>query len=224
MSLVRLSLLFQMRKILPRFLKVSAAAITLMIVIGCSSKHITENHYDQVGVPAGLPAGPVALIITGSVIETIEELGAYNRYYKEALTARLYTENIRRAYVETSQPHFSVEGVTRVLEGRFGEVRSFQSSDDAARSGFPLIATLSMKTQLIDGRGSEPTSSLSLAFQKSNGRHLGTIHGTAAFALAPLWPRNKRESEIVAEIRQQGEVQRQALELLEQRLKEIPAE
>lgn len=224
MSLVRLSLLFQMRKILPRFLKVSAAAITLMIVIGCSSKHITENHYDQVEVPAGLPAGPVALIITGSVIATIEELGAYNRYYKEALTARLYTENIRRAYVETSQPHFSVEGVTRVLEGRFGEVRSFQSSDDAARSGFPLIATLSMKTQLIDGRGSEPTSSLSLAFQKSNGRHLGTIHGTAAFALAPLWPRNKRESEIVAEIRQQGEVQRQALELLEQRLKEIPAE
>lgn len=224
MALVRLSLLFQIRKTLPRFLKISAAAITLMIVIGCSSKHITENHYDQVEVPAGLPAGPVALIITGSVIETIEELGAYNRYYKEALTARLYTENIRRAYVETSLPHFSVEGVTRVLEGRFGEVRSFQSSDDAARSGFPLIATLSMKTQLSDGRGSEPTSSLSLAFQKSNGRHLGTIHGTAAFALAPLWPRNKRESEIVAEIRQQGEVQRQALELLEQRLKEIPAE
>ena len=224
MSLVRLLSLFQIRKTVPRFLKISAAAISLMIVIGCTSKHITENHYDQVEVPAGLPAGPVALIITGSAIETVEELGAYNSYYKDALTARLYTENIRRAYVETSQPRFSVEGVTRILEERFGEVRSFQSSDDAARSGLPLIATLSMKTQLIDGRGSEPTSSLSLAFQNSDGRYLGTIHGTASFALAPLWPRSKRESEIVADIRQQGEVQRQALELLEQRLKQVPAE
>lgn len=205
-------------------LKRSITAISLVVVVGCASQHIDETPRNDGPAPKALAAGPIALVISDSVNETIEELGAYNSYYKNGLTARLYTESIRRAYVETSQPRFSVEGVTRMLENRFGEVRSFHSSEDAARSGLPLIAILSMEVQLIDGRGSDPFSTLSLAFKKSDGGDLGAIHGTAVVDFEPLWPRNKREHEIVADIRQQGKVQRKALELLEQRLMEIPAQ
>lgn len=224
MTRTRLSSRIQIKTKISVLLKRSVAVASLVIVVGCASQQIDEAPHGRVVVSTALPAGPIALVITDSVNETIEELGAYNSYYKNASTARLYTESIRHAYVETSQPRFSLDGVTRVLEDRFGEVRSFQSSEEATHSGLPLIAILSMETQLIDGRGSESMSFLSLAFKTSDGRYLGTISGKASFALTPLWPRTKREHEIVAGIRQQGEVQRHALELLEQRLREVPAE
>ncbi|MCK9798075.1 hypothetical protein M1B34_10130 [Pseudomonas sp. MAFF 302030] len=103
-------------------------------------------------------------------------------------------------------------------------MRNYQSIEQASRSDSPLIAKLDMKTRLINNRSSEPESSLSLEFHTPDGHYLGTVESNIKRSLTPLWTNNKREQEIIAEIRQQGEIQQQALELLDQRLSKIPTE
>lgn len=183
-----------------------------------------EHFHNRSSIPIKLPTGPIALIISDSATETIKDLTTYNNYYKNSWTARLYIDSIRQTYVETSDPALSLTGVKKILKKRFNEVHNYQSFEDASHSDSPLIAKLGMKTRLINNRSSDPESFLSLEFYAPDGRYLGTVTSSIRRVLTPLWTNNKREYEIVAEIRQQGEIQRQVLELLDQRLTKIPAE
>lgn len=200
------------------------SAILFLIISGCAKTPDYEEADHKFSPLAKLPPGPIALIISDSATEMIKQLSTYNNHYRNSWTAHFYMDSIRQAYVETSDPALSLNGVTRLLKKRFGEVRNYQSIEQASRSDSPLIAKLDMKTRLINNRSSEPESSLSLEFYTPDGHYLGTVQSNIKRSLTPLWTNNKREQEIVADIRQQGEIQQQALESLDQRLSKIPTE
>lgn len=204
-------------------LKPAVAATLFLLMLGCT-KTPHEQPYTTISTPSALPAGPVALIISDSTTETIREMTRYHNHFKNSWTAQLYTRAIRQAYVETSDPNLSLAGVTQRLEKRFTEVQVYPSLKEASHSGFPLIAKLDTAIRLINNRSSEPASHLALDFYTPDGRYLGTVESTRYRTLTPLWAKSKREDEIVADIRQQGEVQQEALALLEQRLNSIPTE
>lgn len=204
------------------FLKGLLVPILLLMMVGCASSQFDKDVSEIRVTPSQLPSSPVALVISDSAIEMINKISAYNSYYKDSWIARIYAKSVRLAYVETSEPSFSVRGVTQMLERKFGEVHQFRSLDDAANSRLPLIVVLDFKTRLINSRESRPASYLSLEFKKPDGIYLGKIYGKSERVLTPLWANNKREHEIVVEIRQQGAVQREALEQLERRLEKIP--
>ena len=205
-------------------LKPMLSAILFLIISGCAKTPDYEEADHKFSPLAKLPPGPIALIISDSATEMIKQLSTYNNHYRNSWTAHFYMDSIRQAYVETSDPALSLNGVTRLLKKRFGEVRNYQSIEQASRSDSPLIAKLDMKTRLINNRSSEPESSLSLEFHTPDGHYLGTVQSNIKRSLTPLWTNNKREQEIVADIRQQGEIQQQALESLDQRLSKIPTE
>lgn len=205
-------------------LKPTLAATLLLIVAGCAKIQPHEDIHSNTSAPIELPAGPVALVVSESAAETIRDLTTYHDHFKNGWVARLYTHAIRQAYVETSAPDLSLAGVTLILKKRFSEVHNYQSLEEASHSGLPLIATLGMKIQLINNRSSEPASHLSLDFYTPDKRYLGTVESSTRRVLTPLWTHNKREPEIVAQIRQQEAVQRQSLESLEQRLSNISVE
>lgn len=205
-------------------LKPMLTAALLLIVAGCARTQSYEDTYNTASAPSKLPSGPIALVMSDSATETIRELTTYHDHFKKGWAAHLYTQAIRQAYVETSDPDLSLAGVTLILKKRFGEVYNFQTFEDASRSGLPLVVKLDMKIRLINNRSSEPASRLSLGFYTPDQRHLGTVKSSTWRVLTPLWAHNKRELEIVADIRQQEVIQRQSLELLEQRLMHIPME
>ena len=205
-------------------LKPMLSAILFLVISGCAKTQHYEETDHKSSPPTKLPHGPIALIISDSATETIRQLSTYNNHYKNSWTARFYMDSIRQAYVETSDPALSLNGVTRALKKRFGEVHNYQSIEQASRSDSPLIAKLDIKTRLINNRASEPESFLSLEFYTPGGHYLGTVDSNIKRSLTPLWTNNKREQEIVAEIRQQREIQQQALEVLDQRLSKIPTE
>ncbi|WP_159994890.1 MULTISPECIES: hypothetical protein [unclassified Pseudomonas] len=205
-------------------LKPMLSAILFLVISGCAKTQHHEETGNKFSTPTKLPSSPIALIISDSATETIKQLITYNNHYKNSWTARFYMDSIRQAYVETSDPALSLNGVTQSLKKRFGEVRNNQSIEQASRNNSPLIAILDIKTRLINNRSSEPESFLSLEFYTPDGHYLGTVESNIKLSLTPLWTNNKRAQEIVAEIRQQGEIQQQALELLDQRLSKIPTE
>lgn len=203
-------------------LKASVLTILLALISGCAVDKFDSNNRAGTTVPASLPSGPVALMLSDSAIETAKELEDYNSHYKEGLTAGLYVRSIREAYVETSDHERSVAEVTRMLEARFGKVQRVQSLEEASRSGFKLVAKLDMRTRLINNRSSDPASYLSLDFYTAGQQYLGTLQSMSRRTLTPVWTGYKREKEIVSDIRQQGEIQAQALELLGKKLASIP--
>ncbi|MBX8486853.1 hypothetical protein K5D34_04885 [Pseudomonas cichorii] len=200
------------------------ALITMLLALtsGCAIARISEQTHNETSTPTSLQKGPVALIFGESATETIKELEAYSRHYRSGISTRLYTDAIRQAYIETSAPEPGVATVTRMLETRLGKVHRFPSLEEASRAGYAVIVQLDMQVQLINNRSSKPASDLSLTFYSADQHYLGTVKGSSHRTLTPLWAGNKRESEIVSDIRQQGEVQAQALELLRQNLMNIP--
>lgn len=205
-------------------LKILVTTIVVLLVSGCASDKFGSTTRDETTAPTSLPAGPVALIISAATAETVQALENYNRYYKSGFTAGLYASSIRQAYVDTSDPELSVATVTQMLEARFGKVQRFSSFEQASRSGFKLIAKLDMQTRLINNRASDPASYLALDFYRADQRHLGTVKSSSRRTLTPVWTGYKREKEIVSDIRQQGEIQAHALELLRQKLARVPVE
>lgn len=202
--------------------KPTLALALFLVMTGCVKTQPHESAYNDSLLPTQLPVGPVALIMSDSAIKAVRKMTHYNNYFKNSWAARVYVDAIREAYIATSDPDASSTGVTRILEKRFHEVRHFHSFEKASHSNVPLIAKLDISIELINNRSSQPASHLSLAFYTSDGTYLGTIASSANRILTPLWTNTKGEHEIVADIQQQGAVQRQALELLEQRLADIP--
>ncbi|WP_349970061.1 hypothetical protein [Pseudomonas caspiana] len=203
--------------------KVFLVATLLVLISGCAVDKFDSSNRAGTTVPASLPNGPVALMMSDSAIETAKELEAYNRHYKSGLTAGLYMSSIREAYAETSDPERSVAEVTRMLEARFGKVQRVHSLEEASRTGFKLVAKLDIRTRLISDRSSDPASYLSLDFYNASQQYLGTVQSMSRRTLTPVWTGYKREKEIVSDIRQQGEIQAHALELLKETLASIPA-
>lgn len=202
----------------------SVIAIFLALISGCAVDNFDSDIQAGATVPASLPNGPVALMMSESAIETVKELEAYNRHYKSGLTADLYVSSIREAYVETSDPELGVAEVARMLEARFGKVQRVQSLEEASRAGFKLVVKLDMQTRLINNRSSDPASFVSLEFYNASQQYLGTVKSMSRRTLTPVWAGYKREKEIVSDVRQQGEIQAQALKLLEQKLASVPEE
>lgn len=205
-------------------LKSLFVTLLFLLLSGCATSKFGDDARTETRPPSSLPAGPVALVISASATETVQALEAYNRYYKSGLTAGLYANSIRQAYVDTSDPELSIAAVTQMLEARLGNVQRFQSLEDASRSGFKLVAKLDMQTRLINNRSSEPASYLSLEFYTADHQYLGAVKSSSRRTLTPVWTGYKREKEIVSDIRQQGEIQAQALELLRQRLARVPVD
>ncbi|KPW71437.1 MULTISPECIES: hypothetical protein [Pseudomonas syringae group] len=209
---------------LPGHLKNIGIAVFLILISGCATDKFGDNTLADTTAPASLPKGPIALVMSPSATETAQELDAYNRRYTSGLIGSLYIESIRRAYVETSDPELSVAAVTRMLEARLGKVQRFQSFEEASRSGNKLVVELDMQARLINDRSSQPASYLALEYYTADHQYLGTVKSIIRRTLTPVWTGYKREKEIVSDIRQQGEVQAQAIELLRQKLAGVPVE
>lgn len=207
---------------LSRSLKVVFATSILLFLSGCATGGFGENFLAESIEPVSLPKGSVALIMSEASTKTLKELETYNRHYKSGLTAGIYMNSIRQAYVDTSDPEFSVTEVTRMLEARIGKVKRFHTFEEAARSGIKLIVKLDMQTRLINDRSSDPASYLSLEFYAPDRQYLGAVKSMSRRTLTPVWTGYKREKEIVSDIRQQGEIQAHALDLLEQKLARVP--
>ncbi|MCK9798074.1 hypothetical protein M1B34_10125 [Pseudomonas sp. MAFF 302030] len=97
-------------------LKPMLSVILFLIISGCAKTRDYEEADHKFSPLAKLPPGPIALIISDSATETIKQLSTYNNHYKNSWTARFYMDSIRQAYVETSDPALSLNGVTRLLK------------------------------------------------------------------------------------------------------------
>ncbi|KPX67817.1 hypothetical protein [Pseudomonas syringae group genomosp. 3] len=204
--------------------KIIKLSLLMLLISGCASEKFGDDNSHKKTAPSSLPKGPVALVLGDSATETAKELSAYNRRYKSGVTGDLYMDSIRQAYVDTSDPEFSIAEVIRMLDAKFGKVERFQTVDEAAHGGSKLIVKLDMHTRLINDRSSDPASYLSLEFSNLNHQYLGTLESMSRRTLTPVWTGYKREKEIVSDIRQQGEIQAHALELLERKLSDVTLE
>ncbi|QQN24456.1 hypothetical protein ACKUFS_08745 [Pseudomonas cannabina] len=207
---------------LTRNSKIVMSSLIVLLISGCASERFGDDIDHKKIAPVSLPKGPVALVLSDSATETAKELDIYNRRYKSGMIGGLYMDSIRQAYVDTSDPELGIAGVTRMLKAKFGKVERFKSVEEASHGDIKLIVKLDMQTRLINDRSSDPASYLSLEFSDVNQQYLGKLESMSRRTLTPVWTGHKREKEIVSDIRQQGEIQAHALELLEQKLSDVP--
>lgn len=174
--------------------------------------------------PHTLPDGPVALVLSAQTEQTQRDMAAYQNYYRHGRLSWLYAKAIRTAYIETSDPGFSAQNVEQIMTQRFDGLQKMQSLSRAKASGLPLIVVLDVQTKLINNRSSEPASALTLFFYDTDLKPLGTLTALSQRDLSPMWAGSKHRSEIVSDIREQGEVQAMALQSLQEQLAAVPSQ
>jgi hypothetical protein len=133
----------------------------------------------------------------------------------------LLVQSIHDAYVTTSSPDFAVDGVKASLQRQFGSVTVYPDMQSLKAAKPDVVAIVDTRSQLITSRSSDIEANVSADFYDAKLHYIGTARGYDARSLSPLWADFKRSEEIVADIRQQQDVQVRALQKFDQSLSNL---
>jgi len=133
----------------------------------------------------------------------------------------LLVKSIHDAYVTTSSPDFAVDGVKASLQRQFGLVTVYPDMQSLKAAKPDVLAIVDTRSQLITSRSSDIEANVSADFYDAKFNYIGTARGYDARSLSPIWADFKRSEEIVADIRQQQEVQVRALQKFDQSLSNL---
>lgn len=133
----------------------------------------------------------------------------------------LLDQPIHDAYVATSNPDFSVDGVKASLQRQFGSVTVYPDLQSLRTAKPDVIAIVDTHSQLMTSRSGDIKADVSAAFYDSRFNYIGTAQGHDAKSLRPVWADFGRSEEIVADINQQQNVQVMALQKFDQSLSNL---
>lgn len=130
----------------------------------------------------------------------------------------LLVQSIHDAYVSTSNPDMTVDGVKASLQRQFGSVTVYPDMQSLKAAKPDVIAVVDTRSQLITSRSSDIEADVRAQFYDRNLNYIGTAQGHDAKTLSPVWADYKRSEEIVADINEQARVQVRALQKFDQSL------
>jgi hypothetical protein len=201
-----------------------AALLTLVVVLaGCSvpgapryadvdpQASVVKVSAEKSGM-ALRKSQTVGVIFTENTVANLAYLDRYHTLAENSVESHLLDPQIKKAYVDSSDPALAIDWFSASLQGQFASVDFYADLDELMAARPDVIVLLDSRSQLVTSRSSAIKASIVAEFFDAGLNYIGKAEGHAGKELSPIWAQTKRAPQIAAEIDQQRSVQVDALQ------------
>lgn len=166
-------------------------------------------------------ARSVGVLYSENTLDTLQYLEQYHSVALKGAKNPQLDSRISRAFVNSSDPKLAINWLMGSLHKEFASVTVYDNLDALVQAHPDVVVMLDTYSRLVSKRNNQVEARFMAKFYDSNLQYIGKAEGARAKQMPSVWVQGKAAPEIAAQIDQQTELQRSALEQFDASLKAL---
>ena len=207
------------------FTGLALVALLMSTMVGSASAGgLQASHLAPiVASPVGLQhSQSVGVLYSDNTLDNLEYLARYHAMAVNGAKGQL-DEQIRQAFVDSSDPDLAIDWLMASLRHTFASVTRYDNLDALLQAHPDVVVMLDTYSRLVSKRNNQVEARFMASFYDSNLQYIGKAEGSRTQQMPSVWVHGKAAPEIAAQINQQIALQENALKQFDTSLKALVA-